>query len=126
MTSLIAGIVQRALEFVLKEVLPNAASALPGPFGALLKVALGTDYAQSLEATVAGKLANLTSTELAKVEAECQAWASGFLAHHPEAQAFIKAIKPATVPQFVLKDDELAALLAAQADGTLRPKLGLS
>lgn len=128
LNALLAGIVQRALTFVIGTVLPGAISSIGGPFGALVSAALKTDYVQALESHLTAKIGELTSAELQVIEADCMKWASDFMATHPEAQAFWNAVRPPPPPQmseFSLKDDELAALLAAQKDGTLRPRLGL-
>lgn len=127
MNALFAGIIQRALTFVVGTVLPGAAASIGGPFGALVSAALKTDYAQALEAHLAAKIGELTSAELQIIEADCAKWAADFMATHPEAQAFWNAVRPPPVAKdtFMLNDDEVSAIEAAKKDGSLRGKLGL-
>lgn len=125
-TDLVTGIIKRALEFILKEVLPNAASVMPGPFGALLKAALGTQYVADLETKLGDEAAAWTGDKISALEQECNAWAEKEFSQHPAIKEFIEALKPPAPTQFNLKDDELKALLVAQGDGTLRAKLGLA
>lgn len=125
MSPLVTGVLQRAIDFVLKTLLPEAAGALGGPLGAILKAALDTDYAKGLEDTVSAKLGQLTSDELGKIETECLSWAGAFVKAHPEFQAFVNAVKPPPAVQFNLTTAQEQAIVQALTDGTLNAKLGL-